>query len=372
MPNKKIIRSRIQFPDTHCFIYKNKRFPFKMCYFELCSKYFLQNSDKFQLMQDIELLELLELHGEENHDELNIDEDTIKNFIKYVQQEEISVDHENVIFLHYLSKRFEVDELEEDTKEYIFSHQDELAIEILKGCQYDRTFDEETYENIISNNFEEYMKNEELTRLPIPKIHRILTKYFNNEPESIKYKEINEFIEEVIDHQGRTASILLSFIRIDESNIDFISNMIEKYSERVDFEFIDFSVTKTILSVLKSQKEAMKHLEEEKEEMKENDEHLKEEISRLRTEFSSLRQTKDVIISNLESKLETSKETTTNLIRSKEEEISSLITELTTIKNLKDEEILSLKSQIYSLSIRIDCNEMSKEGPGLLSQLKYK
>ena len=343
-----------------------------MCYFELCSKYFLQNSDKFQLMQDIELLELLELHGEENHDELNIDEDTIQDFIKYVQQEEISVDHENVIFLHYLSKRFEVDELEEDTKEYIFSHQDELAIEILKGCQYDRTFDEETYENIISNNFEEYMKNEELTRLPIPKIHRILTKYFNNEPESIKYKEINEFIEEVIDHQGRTASILLSFIRIDESNIDFISNMIEKYSERVDFEFIDFSVTKTILSVLKSQKEAMKHLEEEKEEMKENDEHLKEEISRLRTEFSSLRQTKDVIISNLESKLETSKETTTNLIRSKEEEISSLITELTTIKNLKDEEILSLKSQIYSLSIRIDCNEMSKEGPGLLSQLKYK
>ena len=106
--------------------------------------------------------------------------------------------------------------------------------------------------------------------------------------------------------------------------------------------------------------------------MIENNERSKEEISRLKTGFSSKEQSKDEIISNLELKLETSNQTTATLARAKEEEISSLTTELTTIKNLKDEEISSLKSQISSLSIRIDRNEMSKEGQGLLSQLKGK
>ncbi|KAK8867123.1 hypothetical protein M9Y10_010095 [Tritrichomonas musculus] len=95
--------------------------------------------------------------------------------------------------------------------------------------------------------------------------------------------------------------------------------------------------------------------------MIENNERSKEKFSRLKTGFS-----------NLELKLETSNQTTATLARAKEEEISSLTTELTTIKNLKDEEISSLKSQISSFSIRIDCNGMSKEGPGFLSQLKDK
>lgn len=105
MSDQKMIRSRKEFPDTHCFVYKNKHYPFKISYFNLCSNYFLRNSEQIQFMQDIELID------EEIGVKLNIEEDIINKFIKYVQKEEISVDNDNVISLHYLSKRFEVEEL---------------------------------------------------------------------------------------------------------------------------------------------------------------------------------------------------------------------------------------------------------------------
>ncbi|KAK8836466.1 hypothetical protein M9Y10_037725 [Tritrichomonas musculus] len=248
MSNQEIIRSQIEFPNTHYFVYKNKRYPFKISFFNLCSYYFYQNSEHFQYTKDINLID------EEIGEQLNLQEDTIVHFIKYVQHEAIALDDENVIGLHYLSTKFEVEDLKEYTIKYITSHHKELAIKILSNCQYDSSFNDEIYENIISSNLQEYIDNEELLKLPICTIHRILMKYSENHLEKVKTEKINDFILNMIDRRGREASILLSFARIDNGSIDFFENIIENYSEKVDFQFIDFSIISTFFEILKEQK----------------------------------------------------------------------------------------------------------------------
>ena len=87
-------------------------------------EFFINYSDEDQRQKYIELI------GEEVGDQLKLTEETIINFINYVHQKEIPLNTENAILLHYLSTKFEIEELTEFTKDYISSHHKELAIKI--------------------------------------------------------------------------------------------------------------------------------------------------------------------------------------------------------------------------------------------------
>ena len=280
MPNKKVIRSQKEFPDTHCFIYENKRYPFKINFFNLSSNYFLRNSEEIEYKEDIDLIE--EYIGEK----LNIQEQTIVSFIKYFQHEEITVDNENALGLHFLSKKYEIEELTESTREYILSNCEELAIQILSICEYDSSLQDDTYEDIICHNLSQYIKKEELLSLPVFKLHRIMSKYSKLESSEVTCKEMNDLILNKIEKDGREASVLLSFARFDSENIEFIETLFEQYSKKVDFSFIDVSIFCTFL------------------EMKKRQEKEKEELSRANLRLQRENEEKNRIICSLESKLE--------------------------------------------------------------------
>lgn len=44
-------------PDTHAFVYKNKKYPFKFDYFKYASKYFSENLKEFEETKTINLLD---------------------------------------------------------------------------------------------------------------------------------------------------------------------------------------------------------------------------------------------------------------------------------------------------------------------------
>ncbi|KAK8870935.1 hypothetical protein M9Y10_008848 [Tritrichomonas musculus] len=366
MPNKKVIRSLKEFPDTHNFVYENKLYPFKINFFNLSSNYFVRNSEEIQYNKDINLIE------EDIGKKLNIQEQTIIDIINYVQHEEITVDNENAIILHFLSKKYEIEELLEATSEYILSNCEDLAIQILSICEYDSSLNDDTYEDLICHKMSQYINKEELLSLPVSKLHRIMSKYSRLESDEVASKEMNDFILKKIEMDGREASILLSFARFDPENIEFIETLVEQYSTKVDFSFFDFSILSTFLEIKKRQE-------------KENDE-LSRENLRVKTENKE----KDRIISSLESKLKLQESTSDMEIRKKNEEISSLEIQIEQTKNKKEEKILSLrrdfekiekdkeeeisslKKQILVSSRRYFRTEMSKEGPGILSKLKTK
>ncbi|KAK8876254.1 hypothetical protein M9Y10_006449 [Tritrichomonas musculus] len=366
MSEKKVIRSSKELPDTHNFVYENKRYPFKMNFFNLLSDYFLRNSDEIQSNADIDLID------EDVGKKLNIQEGIIYAFINFFQHEEITIDKENVIALHFLSNKYEIEELQESTREYILNNCESLAIDLLSICEYDSSLNDSIYEDIICHKLREYIKTEEFLNLSISKLHRIMSKYSELGLEEVSCKEMNDFIKKKISIDGREASILLSFARFDSENIDFIETLFEEYSNKVDFSFIDISIFSTFVEMKKRQE-------------KEN-----EELSKTNLRLIRENEDKDRLIFSLESKLKQQESTSSIEIRKKNNEISSLEHQIERtrkeneelilslrrnfeeLERTKDKEISSLKNQIVISSRRYFKTAMSKEGPGLLNELKTK
>ena len=148
----------------------------------------MKNADELLNTEDIDLID------EDIGNQLKLKEDTIFYFINYVQQKEIPLDIENVVSLHYLSVKFEIEDEEEETKDFISANHKELAIKILSNCQFDTSFNDIIYEDIISNNLLDYINDEELVTLPISKIYSILTKYSQERTNQINSSEMNEKI----------------------------------------------------------------------------------------------------------------------------------------------------------------------------------
>ena len=179
------------------------------------------------------------------------------------------------------------------------------------------------------------------------------------------YQWMDDFIVKKIEKDGREASALLSFARFDAENIEFIETLVEQYSMKVDFSFIDVSIFCTFL------------------EMKKRQEKEKEELSRANLRLKRENEEKDRIISSLESKLQFQETTSGIEMRKKNDEISSLEDQIArsskeqedkiiSLRREFEEEISSLKNQILVSSRRYFRTEKSKEGPGILSELKTK
>ena len=171
MDKTNIIQCKNVIPDTHFFIYRNNKYPFKFDYFKYASKYFTQNEEELLKTKNINLLD------NETENKLAITDQTIKDFINFVQSKKISVNNENVFHLNYLSNIYEVITLSEKTSEYISNHQEDLVLQILEAHQNDVKFETTTYEDIISKNIEKYLKDERLLNIKIPILYRIIKKY---------------------------------------------------------------------------------------------------------------------------------------------------------------------------------------------------
>ncbi|KAK8846007.1 hypothetical protein M9Y10_020952 [Tritrichomonas musculus] len=359
MLNQKIVKSRTEFPDTHYFVYKNRQYPIKISYFKLSSKFFLSISEELQKNNNIDLID------EEIGNKLNLQEETIIHFINYVQHKEIPLEDNNVIPLHYLSTQYDIEDLKEDTKNYISSNQNELAIQILSNIKYFKFFNDDTFENIISDNLEEFIQKEELLTLPIPTLYRILTKYTQKNKQTNLLNGINEFILKSIEQHGREASILLSFSNVDKENIEFIEKVYHNCSKKVQFEFISPSAISALLDVYNEHKN--KIIEQDKEITA-----MSETNQKLTSEISSIKRENENEISSLKEEMASKIETLEKTIKDKNEENSTLKTELEKTKEEKKEEIEKTKCQILESCKRFFSVGMSKEEPGILAQLKDK
>ena len=61
---------------------------------------------------------------------------------------------------------------------------------------------------------------------------------------------------------GKEASSLLAFCYLDKSNIDFFESIFYRFSNVLDFSFIDKTIFETVLVILKETKEKVKQKDE--------------------------------------------------------------------------------------------------------------
>lgn len=213
--NKKVI------PDTHIFIYKNKEYPFKFDYFKYASKYFSRNKTELKRTKEIQLIDT------DTEDGIEITSSTINDFIQYVQGEQIEINKENAIQLHYLSNKYEITTLSESISKYIKKEEKEIVVELLYEQQYQQNIDTTIYEEMISSNLNKYLHDKRLYEIKIPILYRIIQKYCQ-EHRNETNTQLNEFLIEMISKKGRKASILFSDVYFGEKNEEILNILLNK------------------------------------------------------------------------------------------------------------------------------------------------
>ena len=112
--------------------------------------------------------------------------------------------------------------------------------------------DSSKFEDLLVDNFLEYLKNDGLLKLGIPRIFRILSRYTNIHGKQESQDEIFDFFIKCLNEYGRTASPLLEFIDIStDDKIDSMNKLATEYSNIVDFNYLNSSLIPLLKQLLK-------------------------------------------------------------------------------------------------------------------------
>lgn len=227
--------------NTHFFIYKDKQYPFNMVIFNLFSQYFNSNR-QIQSNSGIKLID-------DTDGDINIPDESINDFINYCQNKEINLTKINVPYIYKLAKKFIVPSLTKATEDFIASNKKEFVFEYLIMSKDHNEFETNKYEEMISDDLIDYAKDGKLLTLPIPILHRIITKYqlkFHDNSNSEIPSEIIEFLFRCLDNFGKQSSVLFSNFDFGQMNGKVVSRLFKDYSEIFDFHFINSDLLKSI------------------------------------------------------------------------------------------------------------------------------
>lgn len=279
--------------ELYYFFYNNIRYPFNIIIFNTTSKYFSKNEDK---KSENHIIKLIDEFSEGN---IKFTDESIQNFVDYSQRKQIIINNKNVVSLNYLSKKYEIDSLFKLTDQYINENHDKIILELLSINQFNKNFNYQSYECIISDHLEEYINNELMLTLNIPILYRILGQFHEkekNEKLPIISYDICEFLLKCLSEYGRPASILFSFTDTIKLNPKQISRLFDEYSNIFDFHFINSSCLKTIYDI---QTEMMKNEKQERDDQNEEIAKLKLEMQQIKTNFIEDKEKKDKSIIEL-------------------------------------------------------------------------
>ena len=215
-------------------IYKGREFPFNLDLFNCFSKYFSTSSSECKINPNSQV----QLYDDEKG---KFPIEYFPNFLQFCQNQKITITNENVIPLHNLAKKFSVPTLIEVTKNYITEHSTDFVLDFLR-LHKDCEFDFELYENIISSKFTDYIQNELIFTLDIPRLYRIFTKYQETNPNEIQQSlpEIIDFLFKCLDKFGRKASVLFENINFGAEETRVVQKLLDDpYCKIFDFHSIN-------------------------------------------------------------------------------------------------------------------------------------
>ena len=213
------------------FICFNKTYPIELSLFNKHSNFFL-NENKID--ENIYLLndnDFFEVHTKES----------IKEFIKYFQDQSINLQASNVISIQALSMKYLVNQLQKDTDQFIKEHYNEV-IEYYFSTKKSRA---PNYEELISAHFIEYSKDDRLYQLPISTLYRIqqlfmnkIKKEENTEQIKIQYKTIIDFLIKTVSIFGHDSLIFISSNKFNEEQFKYLNTQMSKNETRNTLEIL--------------------------------------------------------------------------------------------------------------------------------------
>lgn len=326
MQSAEIVQIKDDMPVTHYFIYKGQQYPFNYYLFKCYSNYIIKNQAKMEQSQAINIID----ENEEKYIELS--EEIIQDFIKFVHREPIELNDQNITKLYYLATKYEIPMLISCTEGYIRKHQKNIIVEMLLIQQKDPNFETKSYEEFISNDFLYYINDTKLLSLNFPIIYRILTK-FKAKQEDANSDEVIEFLFKCLDQYGRKASVLFEDVDFTKSQTKYLKLIMDNYSNVFDFHFINSFFAKSmyemhneyVISTEKT-KEKLKEQEENNEKMRKefeifkqaqfrNQEEQNDKIKKMKDQIDELKQMLDKQKENMTKEINLLKENYNEVIK---------------------------------------------------------
>ena len=321
---------------THSFVYKGKKFPFNMKLFKCFSQYFKINKQQFANTTEIDIFN-------DQNEKINLSESSINDFINFCQSREITLNKDNSPSLHMLAKKYQVSSLIKLTTEFIFKHQKEIVIDFYILNQDEEDFDKAKYEEIISKDFLNYINDDKLLLLPIPVLHRIMTKYYQKNSEQTvietNQSEITEFLFKCLDTFGREASVLFEHIDLSRSN-DSIRRLLQ-YGDKFDFHFINSQHLKSIYQLESEIIEKMAKITNENKEKDDQIKQKQDEIEKMIRQQEEKNKEKDDQIKQKQDEIE-------RLIQQQNDQVGQKQSEMEAALLQKDEKIGQIQSEFES------------------------
>lgn len=234
------------------FVYKNKEYLFDISLFQ---KYAKSSLVAFEKSMESEVYYYNFISEYDNY--TDISENCIKEFISYCQNQEIKLTDSNVFPLHFLSEKYDVEALTEETQKYIKTNGQSIIDEILKIGNDDIIFNN-YIEDFISDHISTYLNDDRLLSLPIPSVHRILLKFskqINFEEENDEEFSIIEFLFKYIEKNGKQCSFLLTLFKFGEKSCEYINEKLSENFDSVDFECIKPIIFRSFHFMNQKQKE---------------------------------------------------------------------------------------------------------------------
>lgn len=164
---------------------------------------------------------------------MNSSDSSIKDFIRFIQSDYIKINKSNAIELHYLAKEYEVSELTEKTNQYIIDHDDSLLKKYLINLGNEQSSND-ILEDFITCKIAEFIHDEDLFKLPISSIYRIIKKSKN-----LGKEDKFNFLFDCLDNYGQSASILFLEVDFEENGSEYIKQILtnRKYLEIFNFSY---------------------------------------------------------------------------------------------------------------------------------------
>lgn len=282
--------------NTKQIVYKNLSIPIDYDLLKRNSDFFLENDNKYNSYKSIPILE----------DEAKVIEyptQAIQEFIKCCQNQQIEINPSNLFYLNYLAKKYKVKKLKSATLNIISSNKGQLALESLlfslKMSQNKNLafIDTGSEEDIISDNFDQFIKDDKLLEIPIPILYRIVQRYFSkaNDQQKVNNDEFNEFFFKLLDIHHEKASIFAQFFKIEKSRIKDAIKLHDCYSDVFDTNFLNSSLFDTAIELSKEICELKKELNEIRKISNDQKTQLKDEQTKNETNQTLLNEIKGEI-----------------------------------------------------------------------------
>ena len=230
------------------FIYGMKRIPYDVNLFNTVSQYFSTNQDQQNFNIDL----IRDFNGN-----IILSEKSIQDFVNFCQNQQITIDNDNVILLHKLSTKFIVPTLIEQTEQYITAHHINIISDLISSRDF--TYEQFTkdHEDIVCNYLLDFIQSDFLLKFPITIIYRILTRYKLQMETTKIQSSIKSFLFKCLIKFGRDASILFDIFDLENDNKDIIDQLLDdRYSRIFDFHYLN---QKYLTSDYEAQSEIIKN-----------------------------------------------------------------------------------------------------------------